>query len=98
MSDHNITRVSNTTTETVIANDRARLIAIIPEGTTLGTITIRDAATIGGSNVKHICAIGLTQAGKSFSQRGVRFGSGITVQMSDNTDDIAVIWAPTHSS
>jgi hypothetical protein len=97
MSDHNITRITNTTDETVVSADRCRLIAIVPEATTLGTVTIRDAATAGGSNVKHICAIGLTQVGKSFSQRGVRFASGLTVQLSDNTDDVAVIWAPKFS-
>lgn len=95
MADHNITRISNDTDETVISTERCRLIALIPENaTTAGTITVRDAAEIGGSNIKHICAIGLTQVGKSFSQRGVKMSNGLTVQLSDNTDDVAVIWAP----
>jgi hypothetical protein len=97
MSDHNITRISNTAVEQVVSADRCRIIAIIPEGTTAGTVTVRDAATIGGSNVKHIAAAGLDQRGKTFSQRGVRMSTGLTVQLSDNTDDVAIIWAPKFS-
>jgi hypothetical protein len=86
MSDHNITRISNTAVEQVISTDRCRL-----------TVTVRDDSVAGGSNVKHIAAAGLPQAGKTFSQRGVRMSTGLTVQLSSATDDVAIVWAPKFS-
>lgn len=93
---HNITRHTGTTDETVISSERCRVIAIIPEAQTAGTVTIRDDSAANGdaAAIKHIAAIGLTQAGKTFSQRGARFSTGLTVELSDGSDVVAIVWAP----
>lgn len=90
MSQINITRTEAVVTEQVIAAGRARLLLVIPELTTTGTLTIRDAAEAGGSNVKHVAAIGVPQTGKVFG--GADFPNGITFQQSVATDRCAIIW------
>jgi hypothetical protein len=99
----NITRITGDTLEHIIgaavsegdaggaSTGRIILYAIIPELTTTGTVTLRDAAATGGSNVIHVAAIGLTQAGKLF-YAGAQFVNGLTVQLSVGTDAISVIW------
>ena len=88
----NGTRTTGDTNEHVIAAFPVRVFGIRPELTTTGTITLRDAATTGGSNVKHVCAIGLTQAGKSLD--GVLFATGLTVQLSVASDLSLITWLP----
>lgn len=78
-------RTAGNTAEQVICPQRCMVYGIHPELTTTGTVTLRDDATTGGSNVKVLCAIGLTQAGKPFTQ-GVLFERGLTVQLSVATD------------
>ena len=90
----NISRTAADTNEHVIASGKAILYGIYPELTTTGTITVRDASATGGSNIKHVCAIALLQAGKTFGPKGVLFPSGITVQLSVNTDLSAIVWEP----
>lgn len=85
-----IHRTAGDTDEHVIHAGRCRVHAIRPELTTTGTITLRNAATIGGSNVLAECAIGLTQAGKDM--HGVLFDTGLTVELSVGTDLSAIIW------
>jgi hypothetical protein len=90
----NQTRVTGAT-EVLLSATPARIIAIIPEATTTGTVAIRDAAAIGGgSTPMHNCAIGLLQAGKQFAEWGVRLGNGLTVQLSVGGDAVTVVWGP----
>lgn len=86
----NITRTDGDTDEHVICANRCFLYMVVPEGLTTGTITLRDAAETGGSNVIHVCAAGLGQTGKIFG--GAQFHSGLTVQLSAGTDLSAIIW------
>lgn len=90
MNVRGIYRTPGDTNEHVVVTGRVRLIAVRPELTTTGTITLRDAAATGGSNVIHVCAIGLTQAGKDFN--GATFLNGISVQLSVGTDLSAIIY------
>ncbi len=63
------TRTEADTNEHVLHIGRCRLYGVYPEpATTAGTITIRDAADTGGSNVRHVCAAALPQAGKTFRE------------------------------
>jgi len=93
----NLYRHTGTTDETVISTDRSRVIAILPEDTTAGTVTLRDSNTADDSDPVHIAAAGLPQTGKMFSQRGVKFATGLTVQLSDDTDVVLIVWAPKFS-
>jgi hypothetical protein len=77
-------RTAGVTSEQVVFARRCRVFGINPELTTTGTITLRDSATAGGANVIHVCAIGLTQVGKSLE--GAVFYNGLTVQLSVGTD------------
>lgn len=86
------TRTTGDTAEHVIFTGAGVLFSITPELTTTGTITIRDAAATGGSNVVHVCAIGLTQAGKVFGPRGMAFQAGCTVQLSAAGDLSWLSW------
>lgn len=95
----NAYRHTGTTDETVISTDRSRVIAIVPEGTTAGTVTLRNdnAANGDADAIKHIAAASLPQSGKQFSQRGVKFDTGITVQLSNAADVVLIVWAPKFS-
>lgn len=78
------------TNEQVVSDGRCRLIAIRPQLTTTGTITLRNQATAAGGASAHQCAIGLTQQGKDFN--GAVFERGLTIQLSAATDITAVIY------
>lgn len=88
----NLSRTAGDTSEHVICAVPCVLYGIYPELTTTGTITVRDAAATGGSNVVHVCAIALLQAGKKFGPKGVRMAAGLTVQLSAATDLSAIVW------
>lgn len=86
----NLSRTAGDTAEHVISAGKCILYGIFPELTTTGTITVRDSATTGGSNVIHVCALGLTQVGKDLG--GVLCLNGLTVQLSVGTDLSAIVW------
>jgi hypothetical protein len=90
----NYTRITGDTNEHLISAIPVRVHAIVPEFTTTGTVTVRDDSATGGSATMHVCAIGLTQAGKQFGGDGVRSQKGLTVQLSVNTDAVMVCWSP----
>ncbi len=84
-------RTANATTEQLVISGPCVLYGIFPELTTTGTLTIRDGAAADGSGTtKIVCAIGLTQVGKSFGPKGVRFDKGLTIQQSVGTDQCLV--------
>lgn len=85
----NITRTASSAAEQVICTVRAKLLLVIPEATTTGTLTLRNGAA---GDIKHIAAIGLGQAGKMFGE--AVFDKGITIQQSVAGDICAVIWEP----
>ena len=89
-----LSRTDGDTNEHVICAKQCRLMAIRPELTTTGTITVRDyAATGGGAGaIVHVCAIGLPQAGKAFGPKGVLMKKGLTIQLSVATDLSAIVW------
>lgn len=90
----NQTRVTSAT-EVLISATPARIVAIIPESTTTGTVALRDAPAIGGGSTPfHLAAIGLLQAGKQFAEWGVCTGAGLTVQLSVGGDAVTVVWGP----
>lgn len=91
MIERSIFRTAGVTTEQVVFAGRCRLIAVRPELTTTGTITLRNGAA-GGSDVKAVCAIGLTQAGKDFD--GAVFPAGLTVQLSVASDLSGIVYEP----
>ena len=68
----NYTRIPAVLTEFQVATGICILYGIYPEpNTTAGTITIRDAAVIGGGSTPvHVAAIGLPQAGKTVFAEG----------------------------
>lgn len=92
----NVTRTIGDTNENVIYAGRCVLFGIYPELTTTGTITVRNQPTAAGGagNVKHVCAIGLLQAGKTFGPKGIILEKGLTVQLSVATDLSAIVWEP----
>ena len=84
-------------TEVLISNVGCRLVTIVPQGTTLGTVTVREAPAIGSGNApRFTCAIGLTQqmGGSMFSENGVMMGQGLTIQLSNGADTVGIITAP----
>ena len=83
------TRTIGDTADNMIHTGKCVLYGVYPELTTTGTITIREGATAGGT-IKHVCAIGLTQAGKSFG--GVVFPRGMSMQLSVGTDLSLIVW------
>lgn len=89
MIERTIFRSANSTGEQVVFAGRCRLIALIPELTTTGTVTLRNGA-VGGSDIKHLAAIGMTQVGKEFY--GPVFPAGLTIQQSVGTDICAVVF------
>ncbi len=85
-------RSDATTLEQRIHTGRCRLYGVHPELITTGTITIRDGVTPGeNTNTKHVCAIGMLQAGKNFGN-GVDFNNGLSVQVSVITDRALLSW------
>lgn len=89
------TRTANSTGEQLIYSGPCVLYGLYPELTTTGTLTVRDGAAADASGAtKHVCAIGLTQAGKSFGPKGVFFQKGITIQQSVGTDLTLVQFEP----
>jgi len=92
MGTRTIHRTAGDTNEHVVHAGRCRVFSICPELQTTGTITLRDAGATGGSNVIHVCAIALTQPGKSL--KGGVFYSGLTVQLSVGTDLTAITYEP----
>lgn len=92
----NGTRTTGDTAEHMIFTGRGVLFGIYPELTTTGTITIRDTAAVVAGAAMHVCAIGLTQAGKTFGdQRGILFQNGCSIQLSVATDLSLIKWLPT---
>lgn len=91
----NGTRSAAVTTEQLICDHACIVYGIFPELTTTGTITLRDGKVADASGtIKHIAAIGLTQAGKMFGAQGVIFPTGLTIQTSVNTDLTLIVWEP----
>jgi hypothetical protein len=83
------------TTEQLVFAGPCVLYGLFPELTTTGTLTVRDGAAADGSGTtRHVCAIGLTQAGKGFGPKGVFFTKGLTIQMSVGTDITLVQFEP----
>lgn len=82
------------TAEHVICNGPCWLYAVLPDLTTTGTITLRDAAAtgVGASAVIQLCAIGLTQQGKQYGAYGVLLPTGLTIQLSVATDLSLVVF------
>ena len=83
----NITRTAAVDTEQVIHTGRCRLLAILQELTTTGTLTVRNGEA--GTTV-HVAAVGLAQEGKHFD--GARLGTGLTIEQSVASDRCAIIW------
>lgn len=90
----NKTRSAASTSDQVIVARRCKLYGIYPELTTTGTITIADHATVTGTNDVHVCAIGLTQAGKTFGPDGIVMEAGIIIKQSVGTDRHLIVWEP----
>ena len=79
-------------TEVLIAPSNARLIAIIPQGTASGTVTVREASAVGTNNAARWTA---PSSGTTFgSSYGVKFMGGLSVQLSNAADVFGVIWGP----
>lgn len=95
LNPSNSTLVSGVTTEQLIFSGKAVLLAILPNNTTTGTITLRDGALANGTGTtKHVAAAGATQNDIQFGPYGVIYGSGITVQNSVAGDGVTVVWMP----
>jgi hypothetical protein len=90
----NITRLTGTTSETVINAGRTVLLAILPDATTTGTVTLRNSASAVGAAAVSVAAIGLLPPGKQYGPAGVVFGDGLTVQNSVTGDAVLVVWIP----
>jgi hypothetical protein len=90
----NGTRLAAVTTDQVIYAGRCKLYGIYPELTTTGTITVGDHPTTAATNIKHVCAIGLDQRGKTFGPDGVLFQMGLVIDLSVGTDQALVVWEP----
>lgn len=76
------------TNENIVSAFAGWLIAIYPDLTTTGTITLRNQKTASGGTpvFTSVCAIGLTQAGKNFGPSGIFCSAGLTIQLSAGTD------------
>lgn len=84
-------RTTAVTTEVLVHAGRCLLHGIRPEvASTAGTITIRDAVAIGGSNVVRVCPIATLQAG--INMDGALLANGLTVQLSNAADLTSLIW------
>lgn len=91
----NSVRVTGSTAEQLISKGPAVVLAIIPESTTTGVVTLRDggAADASGAVISNSAA-GLTQQGKQFGPFGFRTGTGLTVQLAQAADAVQVVWMP----
>jgi hypothetical protein len=80
-------------TEVLITPGQARLIAIIPQGTATGTVTVREANAIGSDAAARWTAptTGTTFGG---GDAGVAFAGGLTVQLSVGGDTFGIVWGP----
>lgn len=85
-------RTAAATTEQVISTKPCWVYGLAPELTTTGTLTLRNdnAANGAAGAIVHVCAIGLTQAGKDLY--GAFFNKGLTVQCSVSTDRTLVVY------
>ena len=93
-SPHKMTRITGAT-EVLVITGACRLMAFFPEAITLGTVTIRDAAAIGGASTpRHTAAIGMLLPGIQLGggDTGVVFANGITIQLSNGADAVNVVW------
>jgi hypothetical protein len=88
---YNLTLVTGATE--VLISPSARLIAIIPQGATTGTVTVREATAIGSGNPARWTA---PSAGTNFGggDAGVKFAGGLTVQLSVGADTFGIVWGP----
>lgn len=83
-----ITRTAaSSVAEQVISAVRSKLLLVIPEADTTGTITLRNGQ---GGNIVHVAAIGVPQTGKVFGE--ALFDKGISIQFSAAADRAAVVW------
>lgn len=89
----NKTLLAGTTDDQVIFAGPCVLYGIYPSLTTTGTIEIHDDAD-SSDNLVMTCAIGLTQAGKTFGPKGIYMEFGIVIDCSVNTDLGLVVWEP----
>jgi len=79
-------------TEVLISASNARLLAIIPQGTASGTVTVREASAIGtGATARWTAPAGGTSFGGNY---GVKFMGGLTVQLSNGADTFGIVWGP----
>lgn len=94
MSERYSARTASATSEQVLCQKPCRVWGVRPELTTTGTLTLRnDSAANGAAGaIKHVCAIGLTQAGKDLD--GALFDKGLTIQQSVASDLCHVTWEP----
>lgn len=89
----NKTLLAGTTNDQVVFAGKCVLYGIYPSLTTTGTIEIHDHASTS-DNLVMTCAIGLTQAGKTFGPKGIFMANGIVIDCSVNTDLGVVVWEP----
>ena len=88
---YNLTLVTGAT-EMLIAPSNARLIAVVPQGTASGTVTVREASAIGSGGTARWVA---PAAGNNFGTAyGVKFQAGLTVQLSNGADTFGIVWGP----
>jgi hypothetical protein len=87
-----LTRADIGTTETLITDAPALLVAVIPNAGHTGNVSIRDAAAIsGGSTPKLVLDL---LPGEPCAVWGAKFANGITVDGSDAACDVTLIWRP----
>jgi len=86
----NLTLVTGAT-EVLIASSNARLLKIIPQGSTAGTVTIREASAIGGGSTAKFTS---PATGVDFGMLGIAFGGGLTVQLGTGADVFGIVWGP----
>lgn len=79
-------------TEVLLAPSNARLVAIIPQGTTTGTVTVREASAIGGGSAARWTNAAATKT--DFGAFGVSFPDGLTVQLSVGGDVWGIVYGP----
>lgn len=86
----NLTLVTGAT-EVLINAGSSRIVKIIPQNSTTGTVTVREASAIGGGSTARWTA---PSAGTDFGPYGVAMGSGLTVQLSVAGDQFGIVWGP----
>lgn len=92
LQSNNLTLVTGATE--VLISTTARLIAIIPQGTAAGTVTVREASAIGSGNAARWTQPAGTNNPTEFGDQGVGFAGGLTVQLSNGADTYGIVWAP----